>query len=133
MVQRILSRHSPNNDEGNIAWNMTRNSVNFVQLMEFSLNVFTEFVEYSDKNICLYSKRARTCHQTTSCVKDQDATSVSARYMWKTGSLNWAHFMLPWFIWFPEFVEFTEFLFHLGKTAISVNFPIHLFTKVACC
>ena len=30
--------------------------------MEFSLNGFTEFSEFSDKNICHYSKRARTCH-----------------------------------------------------------------------
>ena len=29
-------------------------------LIEFSLNVFTEFAEFSDKNICHYSKRAQT-------------------------------------------------------------------------
>ena len=31
-------------------------------LFEFSLNVFTEFIEFSDKSICHYSKRAQTCH-----------------------------------------------------------------------
>ena len=41
----------------------------------------------------------------TSCVKDQDATTAPARHMWETGSLNWAWFMLLWFIRFPEFAE----------------------------
>ena len=35
---------------------------------------FTEFAEFSDN--CHYSKRARTCHTVTSCVRDQDATTV---------------------------------------------------------
>ena len=84
--------------------------------IEFSLNVFTEFAEFSDKNICHYSKRAWTCHPATSCVRDQDATPVPARHMWETRSLNWAQFRLQWFIRFPEF---NEFLFHLGKTPMS--------------
>ena len=45
--------------------------------------------------------------RATSCVRDQDATTVPARDMWDTISLNWAQFMLQWFIRFPEFVEFT--------------------------
>ena len=45
----------------------------------------------------------------TSCVRDQNATTAPARHMWETGSLNWAQFMLQWFIRFPEFAEFTEF------------------------
>ena len=48
---------------------------------EFSLNVFTEFAEFSDKNICHYNKRAQTCHPATSCVRDQDAITVPARHM----------------------------------------------------
>ena len=82
---------------------------------ELSLNVFTEFAEFSDKTICHYSKTARTYHPATSCVKDQNATTVSARHMWETGSLNWAKFMLKWFI---RFAEFSEFLFHLRKTQL---------------
>ena len=31
-------------------------------IIKFSLNVFTEFAEFSDKNICHDSKRAQTCH-----------------------------------------------------------------------
>ena len=54
----------------------------------------------------------------TSCVRDQDATTVPARHMWETGSLNWAQFMLHWFIRFPEFTEFSEVLPHLGKTPL---------------
>ena len=30
--------------------------------MELFLNIFTEFAEFSDKNICTNSKRARTSH-----------------------------------------------------------------------
>ena len=82
---------------------------------EFSLNVFTEFAEFSEKNICHYSKRVQTCHPATSCVRDQNATTVPARHMWEARSLNWAKFMLKWFI---RFAEFSEFLFHLGKTQL---------------
>ena len=85
--------------------------------MEFSLNVFTEF---SDKNICHYSKRARTCHPATSCARNQDTTT---RHIWETGSLNWAQLMLQWFIRFPEFAEF---LSHLEKTPIWI---LHLKDK----
>ena len=67
------------------------------------------FNEFSDKNICHYSKRTRACHPATSCVRDQDATAAAGRHMWETGSFNWAQFMLQWLIRFPEFVEFTEF------------------------
>ena len=31
-------------------------------LLEFSLNVFTEFDEFSDKNICHYSKSLKLSH-----------------------------------------------------------------------
>ena len=101
------------------------------------LNVFTGFAEFSDKYmyICHYSKRDGTCHPATSSTRDQDATTASARHMWRTGSLNWAQFMLQWFIWFPEFVEFTEFLFHLGKTPVSQskeNTVIVLMTSTRC-
>ena len=97
-------------------------------LFEFSLNVFTEFSEFSDKNICHYSKRARTCHPATSCVRNQDATTMPVKHMWETESLNWLQFMLQWFLRVPEFAEFAEFLFHIGKTrllwrwrSISIN------------
>ena len=71
------------------------------------------------KNICYYSKRARTCHPAISCVRDQDASTAPARHMWETGSLNWTQFMLQWIMWFPEFAEFSEFLFHLSKTPME--------------
>ena len=59
-------------------WNRHQQMCN---LFEFSLNVFTEFSEFSDKNICHYSKMAGTCHPATSCVRDQLATTVPARHM----------------------------------------------------
>ena len=40
---------------------------------------------------------------------------LTQEIMWEKGSLNWAQFMLQWFIRIPEF---SEFLFHLGKTPI---------------
>ena len=83
--------------------------------IEFSLNVFIEFAEFGDKNVCHYSKRAQTCHTATSCVRDHSATTVPVRHMWEAGSLNYAQFMLQWF------AEFSEFLFHLGKTPISAS------------
>ena len=56
----------------------TKGNVSCVRTIKFSLNVFSEF-SVSDKNICHYSKRAQTCHPGTSCVRDQDATTASAR------------------------------------------------------
>ena len=44
----------------------------------------------------------------TSYVRDQHATTVTARHMWESGSLNWTQFMLYWFISFSEFTEFSE-------------------------
>ena len=44
-------------------------------------------------------------------VRDPGASTVPTRHMWETWSLNWAQFMLQWFIGFPEFAESTE-----GKT-----------------
>ena len=43
---------------------------------------FTESLKFSDKNICHYSKRARTW--------DKDATTAPTRHMWEIGSSNWA-------------------------------------------
>ena len=80
----------------------------------FSLNLLNSVT----KKICHYSKGARTCHPATSCLKDQDDTTVPARHMWETGSLNWVQFMFQWLIRFPEFAECSEFLFHLGKTPL---------------
>ena len=78
--------------------------------------------EFIDKNICHYSKRARTCHPATSCVRDQDATTAPARHMWETGSSKWAQFMLQWSIRFSEFTKLSELLFHLGKTPLRPRY-----------
>ena len=71
-------------------------------LMEFFLIEF-----FSDKNICHYCQRARTCHllcaRTGGLPQRQKDTHV------ETGSLNSAQFMPEYFIRFPEFAEFTEF------------------------
>ena len=49
--------------------------------MEFSLNVFTEFAEFSDNTV-------KGLEPATSCVRDQDATTVPVRHMSEIGSLN---------------------------------------------
>ena len=46
---------------------------------------FTEFSKFNDINIWHYSKRVRTCKPTTSCVRDQNATTVPTRHMWERG------------------------------------------------
>ena len=43
-----------------------------------------------------------------SCVRGQDVTTATVRHMCETGSLNWAKFILHWFIRFAEFAEFNE-------------------------
>ena len=47
--------------------------------MHSSSNIFTQFAEFRDKYIYHYSKRARTCHSTSSPVRDQDATTMLSR------------------------------------------------------
>ena len=44
------------NSQSLLVFNLT------ARLLEFFLNVFTEFSESRDKNICHYSNRTRTCH-----------------------------------------------------------------------
>ena len=77
------------------------------QIMGFFLNVL-HWIRWIQWQKIYDIKRTRTCHSPTSCVRDQHATTAPARHMWETGSLNWAQFMLQWFIRLPEF-EFTEF------------------------
>ena len=73
---------------GHMAVNCVKSTI-----IQFSLDVFTEFDECSDKNSNHYIKRARTCHSAAPCVRDQDATTVPARHVLETGSLNWLQFM----------------------------------------
>ena len=61
-----------------------------------------------------------------SCVRDQNATTAPARHMWDTGSLNWAQFMLQWFIRFNKFAECTEF--NESSAPFRKN-PIGLFVR----
>ena len=52
-----------------VMWFLKKDSV------EFSLNVLNEWAEFSDKNI-----EKSLLESATSCVKEQDATTVSARH-----------------------------------------------------
>ena len=78
-------------------------------------------------NTSHYSKRAQTCHQTTSNARNQDVTAVPGRHMLGTESLKLTP--IQWFIRFPEF---TEFLFHLGKTALSLWITAILCLSIDC-
>ena len=53
--------------------------------MEFFLNIFTEFAEFSDKNIC---HSVKVLEPATSCIGDQDVATSPARHMGETGFLN---------------------------------------------
>ena len=46
--------------------------------MEFFLNVFTEFIEFSDK---IFAIAVKGLEPPTSCVRNQDATTAPARHM----------------------------------------------------
>ena len=84
-----------------------------MELFEFSLNVFTEFSEFNDKNICHYCKRVQICHLLCwrpGCYHSTSKTHVRDRIF----ILSLIHVQL--FIRFPEF---TKFLFHLMKTPLK--------------
>ena len=73
------------------------------------------FTEFSDKNICHYSKRARTCcllHKRWGCYHSASKTHV------ETGSLNWAQFMLQWFSDFLNSLNSVKVLLYLRKTPL---------------
>ena len=83
--------------------------------MEFFLNVFTEF---SCKKIVIAVKGLEP---VTSCIRDQDATTVPARHMWETASLNQTQFMLQWLSISLHSLNSVKVLLHLGKTPIRLT------------
>ena len=102
----------------------------FINLLEFFLNVF-HWIRWIQWQKIYDIKRTRTCHPVTSCVRDQDATTLPARHMWEIGSLNWAQFMLQWFISFSEFTEFSESSAPFRKNSISsFSFRFRRFVSV---
>ena len=64
------------------------------------------------------------------CVRNRHVITAPGRHRQQRGPLNWANFMLHWFMRNPEF---TEFLFHLRKTElfiILVRVGIELFINI---
>ena len=89
--------------------------------MKFFLNVFTEFSEFNIKNICHYSKMARTSHllcKRSVCYHSASKTQVAERIHPPP-----PQFMLQWFIRFPEFIEFKESSITFRKKA-SMTWPL---------
>ena len=74
--------------------------------MEFFLNVSLNSVNSVTK---IFVITVKGLEPDTSCLRDQDATTVPERHIWETESLNRAKFILQRFIRFPEFAEFTGF------------------------
>ena len=106
-----------------------QNSKNLVNSVELILNVSTEF---SDK---IFIITVKGLELGTSCVRDQDATTAPARHLWEAGSLNWAQFMLQWFIRFSEFTEFNESSVPFRKNSSEIHFFVsstNFYTKVNC-
>ena len=64
------------------------------------------------KNICHYSKRARTCHLL--CKRPECYHSASKTHMWETGSLSDSLNSL-------NSLNLMKVLHHLGKTPMSSN------------
>ena len=63
--------------------------------------------EFSDKNICHYSKRAQTCHllcKRPGCYHSTSKTHLKGR-IFKLSPIHASVFKIR----FPEFAEFTEF------------------------
>ena len=82
----------------------------------FSLNSVT-------KKICHFSKRIQT--QATSWVWDQHATTVPARHMWGTRSLNWVQFILQWLSLSLNSLNSVNVLLHLAKTQMAYQMAQH--------
>ena len=59
-------------------WDLSGVTGQHCTLLEFCLNVFTEFDEFNDK---IYYILKRLFEPATSCVRDQDVTTVPVRHM----------------------------------------------------
>ena len=71
------------------------------RIIEFSLNVLSEFAEFSDKNISHYSKKPQTSYPDTICVRDQHTTTLPARHMWETTIHASVIYQNLWIRWIP--------------------------------
>ena len=95
-------------------------------VMDFFLNDFNEFSEFSDKNICYDSKRGRTCHLLC---KRPDATTAAENNMWKTESLSPTHAsvisQIHWIRWIHWILM--KVLLHLGK---ELQYFSHVFAPL---
>ena len=78
--------------------------------MDFFLNVCTEFNEFGVITV----KGLEPATQSP-LVRDQGATTVPARHMLETGSLNQGQFMLQWL---SISLNSVKVLLHLGKTPL---------------
>ena len=77
--------------------------------LEFSLNAFTEFAEFSDKKkIKIKKEDSRVGTQDLLC-KRQRLYHSATSHKQQSRSLCWTQFMPQWFLRFSEFPEFTEF------------------------
>ena len=84
--------------------------------MEYFVNVFTEFSEFSDKNICHYSKRIRTCHLL--CKRPGCYHSVSKKHV-----IDRIFESNLCFSDLSDSLNSMKVLFHLGKT------PMHQYSS----
>ena len=88
----------------NITWQVS---------FEFSPNVFTQFSEFSDKNIIIFFKKSiQTCHlpcKRPRCHHGTSKTQVAE----KNFELSPVHASVIY-----QFPKFAEFLIHLGKTPL---------------
>ena len=75
--------------------------------------IFTKF------NICHCSKRVRTWHPATSCVRDHNASKTHVRHsIFKLSPIHASViYQISWIHW----IQFREFLFHLGKTPLQLS------------
>ena len=74
---------------------------------EFSLNVFTEFAEFSDKK---FYTLERLFEPGTSCFREQDATTSPARHRWPNSC----------FSDLIDSLNSMKVLLHLAKTPLSL-------------
>ena len=99
--------------------------------IEFSLNVFTDFAELSDKNICYYSKRAQMCHPATSYTRNQVRERI-----FKLSPIHASMiYQIPWIQWIPvpfrensNKTQVTEIIFKLTRIHASVIYQIPWFS-----
>ena len=98
-----------------------------IRSLEFSLIVFLELAEFSDKNVCHHSKRVQTCHllyYRWGCYHSASKTHVRDKIFNLTPIHASVIYQIPWIQWISVPLRDNS----MASEATSTRIPLNLST-----